>query len=62
MHDMLDDPGEMTPSQRSREIAVILARGVLRLRQCRESSPNSQESGHNCLDEVAQKGPHGVVG
>ena len=62
MDDMLDEPGEMTPSQRRREIAAILARGVLRLRQCRENSPNSRKFNHNCLDDMAQKGPHGVVG
>jgi arylsulfatase A-like enzyme len=33
MTDMLDAPAAMTPSQRRREIATILARGVLRLRQ-----------------------------
>ncbi len=31
MTDMLDDPAAMTPPQRRREIATILARGVLRL-------------------------------
>jgi len=34
---MQGDPATMTPSQRRREIAAILARGVLRLRQCREN-------------------------
>ena len=29
------DPAAMTPEQRRREVAAILARGVLRLRACR---------------------------
>ena len=33
MPDMLDDPAAMTPLQRHREIAAILARGVLRVRE-----------------------------
>ena len=41
MTDMLDDPAEMIPPQRRREIAAILARGVLRLRQCCEILPGS---------------------
>ena len=61
MTDMLDDPATMTPSQRRREIAAILAGGVLRLRQCRESTHDSRpstarkasESGQDCLDEGA---------
>ena len=31
------DPAVMTPSQRRREVAAILTRGVLRLRQCRDN-------------------------
>ena len=38
MTDMLNDPAAMTPSERRREIAILLARGVLRLRQCRENT------------------------
>ena len=48
MTDMLDppspvsfgeasDPATMSPSERRREIATILARGVLHLRQCCDS-------------------------
>jgi len=71
MTDMLDDPAVMTPPQRRREIAAILARGVLRLRQCRENTPNSQpfrtvdkssESGQDCLDEGAKTSPDVRVG
>ncbi len=71
MTDMLDDPATMTPSQRRREIAAILARGVLRLRQCRENTHDSQasrttrkasESGQDCLDEGAKTSPHVPAG
>jgi len=71
MPDMLDDPTVMTPSQRRREIAAILARGVLRLRQCRENTPDSQpsrtvekasESRQDCLDEEAKTSPHVPAG
>ena len=68
---MLDDPAVMTPSQRRREIAAILARGVLRLRQCRTNPPSSAlsdtvkkafESPRNCLAAGPKTSPHGVVG
>ena len=71
MPDMLDDPATMSPSQRRQEIAAILARGVLRLRQCRENSPDLQpsrtiekasESGQNCLDGLAKTSPHVPAG
>ena len=74
MPDMLDDPAVMTPSQRRREIAAILARGVLRLRQCREYPPDSQpsctaetpeessESGQDRLDVGAKTSPHVPAG
>lgn len=66
MPDMLDDPAAMTPSQRRREIAAILARGVLRLRQCGKTSVGSgesrtpekaSESGRNCLERGATSSP-----
>jgi hypothetical protein len=56
------DPAHMTPSQRRREIAAILARGILRLRRCGKTSAGSggsrtpeeaSESGRNCLEHVA---------
>jgi len=71
MPDMLDDPAVMTPSQRRREIAAILARGVLRLRQAAQTSPDSQpsrtaekasESCRDCLDEGAKTSPHVPAG
>ena len=71
MPDMLDDPAVMTPSQRRREIAAILARGVLRLRQCGENPPDSRlsctvekasESRRDCLDEGANLSPYVTAG
>jgi len=71
MTDMLDAPAVMTPPQRRREIAAILARGVLRLRQCRENTHDSRpsrtarkasESGRDCLDEGAETSPHVPAG
>ena len=68
---MLEDPAEMTPNQRRREVAVILARGVLRLRSCAKTSPVSgesrtvekaSESGRDCLDEGAKTSPHVPAG
>lgn len=67
----LDDPAAMTPSERRREVATILARGVLRLRQCRETPPGSgpsctaekgSEFRRDCLDEGAASSPHGLAG
>ena len=71
MLDMLDDPAEMTPAQRHTEIAAILARGMLRLRQCRGNSRNMDssqnrekavKSGRNCLAEGAKSSPYVSVG
>ncbi len=56
---MLDDPATMTPSQRRHEIATLLARGVLRLRQNHKKEPISRscrtvkkvsESSRDCLE------------
>ncbi len=38
MEEPFDDPAKMTPQQRRHEIATILARGVLRLRQAVHTS------------------------
>lgn len=71
MHHMLDDPAEMTPDQRRREIAAILARGVLCLCQCAATSLGSDESRtgeeasefrRDCLDEGAKTSPHVPAG
>ena len=71
MRYMLEDPAEITPDQRRREIAAILARGVLRLRQCAQDSAISgesrtpekaSESGRDCLDEGAKTSPHVPAG
>ena len=58
MCQMLDtprNPAEMTPSQRRREIAALLARGVLRLRQCAPVSTDSGESRPG--EKVSEAGP-----
>ena len=44
MTDMLHDPAAMTPSQRRREIAAILARGVLRVRESASTSTDRTSS------------------
>lgn len=44
MPELPDDPAVMTPAQRRREIAAILARGVLRLRQAAQTCPGSRSS------------------
>ncbi len=79
MPDMLDQPSpvvgfgvasdltKMTPQQRRQEIASILARGVLRLRQTARTSPGSRssrtpenlsEQRQNGLYEAAETSPH----
>lgn len=66
MEEPFDDPATMTPSQRRREIATILARGALRLRQSASASPDRaarqdtefQQSG---LDEGAETSPHALA-
>ena len=71
MRHMLEDPAEMTPDQRRREVAAILARGVLRLRRCVQAASDSREScaskkvlefGQDCLDEFATSSPHVPAG
>ena len=44
MEEPITDPATMTPQQRRHEIAAILARGVLRLRQAAQTSPCSRSS------------------
>ena len=44
IHDATRDPAAMTPEERRREVAAILARGVLRLRQSTENAPGSRPS------------------
>lgn len=65
MRIMLDDPVVMTPLQRRSEIAAILARGVLRLRESSSKSNCSSDefktcekarnSGQTCLDCVQKE-------
>jgi hypothetical protein len=61
------NPAAMTPRQRRREIASILARGVLRLRQAGQTCHGSRSSRtpenpakqrQNRLDEGAETSPH----
>ena len=64
------NPAAMTPHERRQEIASILARGVLRLRQAGRASPGSggsrssrtlenlSKQGQNGLDEGAETSPH----
>ncbi len=42
----LDDPAELSPDERRRAIAVILAKGVLRLRPARPVAAESAVSDH----------------
>ena len=67
MEEPFADPATMTPSQRRREIAAILAKGVLRLRQAAQASHGSRSSRtpknpskqrQNGLDEGAETSPH----
>ena len=44
MEEPFADPAAMTPHERRREIAAILARGVLRLRQAAQTCPGSRFS------------------
>lgn len=67
MEEPIADPAAMTPHERRQEIAAILAKGVLRLRQATQASPGSRSSRtpenlskqrQNGLDEGAQTSPH----
>lgn len=67
MEEPIADPAAMTPSQRRQEIAAILARGVLRLRQAAQTcsgsrssrtSANPAKQRQNSLDEGAKTSPH----
>jgi hypothetical protein len=67
MAQSFDDPATMTPEQRRREIASILASGVLRLFTSARTNPASGDSQicrepseirQNCLDLSATSSPH----
>ena len=68
MCQMLADPAKMTPHHRRQEIAALLARGVLRLRQCAhgeiDSASTADEkapaSGKVALDPSAKSSPDGL--
>ena len=64
-----DEPADMTPAQRRREIAALLARGVLRLRQCAENPNNATEKSEkswnpsqDCLAEMEKTSLHVPTG
>lgn len=46
---------DLTPSERLREIAAILATGILRLGTCAKSSPESAISGQETASEKTQE-------
>lgn len=65
--DATRDPAAMTPEERRREVAAILARGVLRLRRSAENASgsrpsrtpkNTSKSGREALDEGARTSLH----
>ena len=67
MSRMPTEPFELTPQERRQEVAAILARGVLRLREHSHAPPSpggasaagkSPESRRDCLDEGPKTGPH----
>lgn len=66
-YDATRDPATMSPDERRREVAAILARGILRLRQSAENTPGScpsrtlKKSSNLCqkaLDEGAKTSVH----
>lgn len=70
MEEPFADAAAMTPAQRRREIAAILARGVLRLRQATQTSPGlgfsrtveeSAESRETGLDDGPKTSPHALA-
>jgi hypothetical protein len=63
VHDATRDPADMTPDQRRHEVATILAKGVLRLRESAQNAPgsrpqrtpeNTSKRGREALDEGAK--------
>ena len=70
MEEPFAEPAAMTPAQRRREIAAILARGVLRLRNMAQTSPGlgssrtaeeSAESRETGLDDGPKTSPHALA-
>jgi hypothetical protein len=66
-----DDSTSLTPDQRRREIAAVLARGVLRLHGMHQPAPesapleppeHSPESAQNGLEVSAPSRPHVTCG
>jgi hypothetical protein len=70
MRQTTNDPAQLAPVQRRREIAAILARGVLRLRRIAQTGPVSPLSppmdksvkfARDGLDVPAQSSPHATI-
>ena len=66
---MSRDPAFLSPDARMRELAAILAQGVLRLGPMAKMSGESGENSHksektleDCLDVSAPSSPHGLNG
>jgi hypothetical protein len=57
MHSLCD-PDDLSPDQRRREIAAILAEGILRLRCVREVAPESADS--PCPDAASEAPEKGL--
>ena len=51
-----DDPGRMTPEERTTEVASILAAGILRL-QGRNVCPNGQNEAENREERISENSP-----
>ncbi len=67
----LDDPADLSPDERHRAIAAILARGILRLHATRQIAPESatyedanhaQNGGQKDLEVSAPSRPHVTTG
>ena len=58
-----EEDAHLTPDERRREIAAILAAGILRLRTCPESAPEElSDSAQKPLDLSAPGSPHVPAG
>jgi hypothetical protein len=55
MEEPFADTATMTPQPRRREIAAILARGVLRLRQVSQSPPNATRTRRTSPDHTPNR-------
>jgi hypothetical protein len=60
----LDDPLNLSPDDRRRQVAAILASGVLRHLRAAQAAASSPPRGslRNCLDAAPESRRHGVSG